>query len=295
MEDEILKAQRLAQESKKQLEEERLKEQNSFGNKLKSNWKVFLCLAFIIIGIASVLVSKANADNLARRAGDIKNEIIKTEDELKKLNEEEPAKAKDVRKNKYSATTYGEAIAKLQNEKQNPGIENDENHKKISEEMDKLITSNDYKMGNKWYLGENQYEWKFATNYEFSTDKIPVLWLLFDKGNGNLMKYVVATYNGVTNDFTDFVSNDTSAGTTSMGVTGLSREEKEKPGVDMSGVNEIERRLREKQQEDQKNGKQPISEEEVKKYQQIKSEQFEARQNMLNEYLNKNKKEGEGN
>ena len=285
MNDKLKKAREQALLAKQKLEEERLKEESKLSRKLLKKWKLVLGISFVIIGLGLLLYSKVTFDRIATEGNNLQVELTKAKDELRKLSSENTVEPKDVRKNKFSATKYGETIAKLQNDKgTNKNYKNDPEWKKQAEEVDKVITSDNFKMGIDWYVGENTYEWKFVTNYEFEADRIPALWLLYDKGSGTLMKYVVANFNGKNNTFTDFVSNDTTAGVSTVGVEGLSKEERINAKPDVNKLNDLEKKITEAQEKVTNGQKTTISEDEAKKLEQYRSEQFQARQQMLNEY-----------
>lgn len=292
MKDVFQSAQEKAESERLELLKQEELENNKPINKLKKNLHVVLLLVFILIGGISLLIVKSNFDKTANYIADINKKITVKQAEFDEIKDTKVVSSEKISKNKYSAKTFGDTIAKIQNQKQDPEIDKNEDYKKVCAEMDKMITSKDYKSNNKWYLGENKYEWKFMTDYEFTTDKISVLWLLFDKDSGALLKYVVATYNGITNDFTDFSSNETIMGISSYGVTGLTRDQKENGKVDVSAIDDLRAKIKKQSEKDKADGKSAeMTDKEFEEYGKLKEQQYEARQNMLREYLNDDKKE----
>lgn len=181
--------------------------------------------------------------------------------------------AETVEKTLKSASDRGNNVAYLQNNYRSLDVTVDQDaYVANAEALDPFFGDNDKNSRVEWYrVPDFSYKWTFKSNYDFSEDKIDVLWVCehtLEENKTELLAYVTGVYDANTNTFsdinrvmtvrgmsyvptTDDISTDTDVGSGSSSGSGSSKRTSSSPKavastiIDTDDFNETVKNLEE--------------------------------------------------
>lgn len=181
-------------------------------SKLKTEEKInYGAVGLIILALIILIFSTSSKiANINKVIAANDEQIANLTQELANTNTEEVPEVETVKGNYSSAEKIGKAVASYQNDYMTLPDSSSEEYedaiKSISDEIGKYFSQNtkDQNARTPWYQANSEvpYKWEFMSNYSFSGNILPVLWIC--RGGDKIYAYATAQYDGKSEVFKNF-------------------------------------------------------------------------------------------
>lgn len=169
----------------------------------------------VLLALSGIFIAQIlnDASRFSESSAANQLKISELTDRVTALENSQVPKPSQIRQTLHSAAAQGQAVAELQQKYMSAS---EEEIAQISSQIsDYFIADDGHDAAFIWLAAdEDKPEWSFASNYTFSQDSLPVIWLCHGQETGELLAYATASFDSGQNKFTDFEVHTISSGTT---------------------------------------------------------------------------------